>query len=165
MVRAERSPQPEAVQVEGEVRGVRYAAAPRQFAAGLDRLTFHVLPAGRAGRPTDAVPIEVRCGRLGDLVIRDGDHVTVSGSRGESGTLLAHAVVDHTTHSSLDLRAPQRRTVRLRTLSCVLAFVAIPVFLLAIVALYCTRYADALRLGLPCLAVWAAWYLLRKRAP
>ncbi len=160
MVRAPVDRQGSAEQVHGEARNVRYAPAPRQFAQGLDRLTFHVM---RAEHTTGGTSVELRCDRLGELIIRDGDQVTVNGSRSEGGTLLARSVVDHTTHSSLNLDSSRRQANRFRTPLGILAFAGIPAFILAVIALVCARYSDALRLGLPCLAVWAAWYLNRRR--
>ncbi|NLD42918.1 MAG: hypothetical protein GX657_05420 [Chloroflexi bacterium] len=144
-------------QLHGQVRDVIYSAVPRQFADAVDRLSFHVMSVGEGGHVLGATRVEVHSARLRDLLIRDGDLVTVSGTRAPHGELLAQAVTNHTTRTRLALGAARTALDRWRAALGVLSFVAVPAFILALISLVCGRLAEAVLLGVPCLAVWALW--------
>jgi len=150
------------VRVEGEARYVHYLPAPRQFASAEDRLTFHVLAADPTGRGSTATPVEVRSHRLGELVIRDGDRVTVIGVREQDG-LLAHTIENQTTRTRLETHSGRSVARLLRAPLGVLSFAAIPAFLLALTALVADRTTTALALGVPALLVWACYWALYLR--
>ena len=147
------------VRVEGEARYVHYLPAPRQFASAEDRLTFHVLTTDSTGRGSTATPVEVRSHRLGELVIRDGDRVTVIGERRDD-TLVAHTIHNHTTSTHLETQEGRSAARVLRAPLGVLSFLAVPAFLLALTALVTDRTQTALALGVPALLVWAAYWAL-----
>ena len=98
---------------------------PRQFADAEDRLTFHVSPR-RPGQGMQSTPVEVRSRRLGELVIRDGDRVTVIGVREQDG-LLAHTIENQTTRTRLETLVGARSRGSCGPLG-VLSFAAIPAF-------------------------------------
>ncbi len=154
---------PSEEQLHGQVRDVIYSTAPRQFADAVDRLSFHVMSVGEGGHVLGATRVEVHSARLRDLVIRDGDLVTVSGTRAPHGELLAQAVTNHTTRTRLALGAARTALDRWRAALGVLSFVAVPAFILALVSLACGRLGEAGLLGVPCLVVWALWLRQQKK--
>jgi len=159
---------PETHRIDGRVHHVQYLPAPRAFADAEDRLTFHVVGAGHAAQPLEVTLVEVRSGRIGELVIRDGDQVTVIGKRGRSAagdTLIAEAVQNHTTHTGLEVQTGTALARRLRAPLGVLWFLAIPAFLLALLSLACGRAGQACALGIPAVATWVLfWFLYQRKA-
>jgi hypothetical protein len=153
---------PAEVRVDGEARYVHYLPAPRQFADAEDRLTFHVFAPAASGQGMQSTPVEVRSRRLGELVIRDGDRVTVIGVREQDG-LLAHTIENQTTRTRLETHSGRSVARLLRAPLGVLSFAAIPAFLLALTALVADRTTTALALGVPALLVWACYWALYLR--
>lgn len=164
---ASRGPRPSdeasPVELRGQVRHVEFHAAPREFGAGAqDWLTFHLhAPDPESHRP-HRIRVMVRSNRVSELVIRDGDTVVVRGERTGRTELAATFVENVTTRSRLDLSGGRRWIASLRAPLGVLSVLAVPAFILAVVAMLCSESATGVRVGVPCLVVWLAFWALSR---
>jgi len=156
---------PEIEEIRGVARYVEFRPAPASFGAeGQDRLTFHLYSLGASEQTVRKTRVEMRSDRIGDLTLRDGDTVVVRGTRAKRNDLLATSVHNLTARSQLSLRSEVSIVDKLKTPLSVLWFAAIPVFILAMVALICNRVGVGASLGLPCVAIWFAFWLLYRRS-
>jgi len=151
-------------EIRGTAHYVEYRQAPRAFGReAQDRLTFHLYSIGSSGQAISKTRVEMRSNRVGDLTLRDGDTVVVRGTRVRPNDIQATAINNLTARSELSLQADASLVERLKAPLAVLWFAAIPVFLLALVALICKRFSTGVTLGLPCIGIWVASWLLYQR--